>query len=124
MSKKKILIVDDDASTRLVLSARLRSRNYEALVAADSIQAMSLARKELPHLMLLDIEMPGGDGFVVAQRVKALTSLEAIPVVIMTSSVDRAKAEARSVEAGAEAFLTKPVDQEELFATIEMILGE
>jgi two-component system, cell cycle response regulator len=124
MPKKKILIVDDDTSTRMVLSAKLRSRNYETVAAADSIQAISVARQELPHLVLLDIEMPGGDGFVVAQRLKALTSLQSIPVIIMTSSVEREKAEARSVEVGAEAFLTKPVNQEELFATIEMILGE
>jgi len=122
--KKKILIVDDDASTRLVLSATLRSRNYEAVAAADSIQAISVAQKELPHLVLLDIEMPGGDGFLVARRLKSLKSLKSIPVIIMTSSVERQTAEAKSVEVGAEAFLTKPINQKELLATIEMILGE
>jgi len=122
--KKKILIVDDDASTRLVLSATLRSRNYEAVAAADSIQAISVAQKERPHLVLLDIEMPGGDGFLVARRLKSLKSLKSIPVIIMTSSVERQTAEAKSVEIGAEAFLTKPINQEELSATIEMILGE
>ena len=122
--KKKILIVDDDASTRLVLSATLRSRNYEAVAAADSIQAISVAQKERPHLVLLDIEMPGGDGFLVARRLKSLKSLKTIPVIIMTSSVERQTAEAKSVEIGAEAFLTKPINQEELSATIEMILGE
>ena len=121
---KRILIVDDDAGTRLVLSAKLRSRNYVAVGAADSIQAISVARSELPHLVLLDIEMPGGDGFVVARRMKTLKSLKSIPVIIMTSSVEREKAEAGSVEVGAEAFLTKPVIQDELFAAVEMILGE
>jgi len=123
MPKKKILIVDDDASTRLVLGARLRASNYDIVVAADSMQAISVARKESPDLVLLDIEMPGGDGFVVIQRLKAITTLGLIPVIIMTSSVDRQKAEARSVEAGAEAFLPKPVNHEELLAIIQMILG-
>ena len=124
MNKKKILIVDDDASTRLVLSARLRSSKYEAVTAADSIQAISVAQKELPHLVLLDIEMPGGDGFIVAQRLKSLKPLKSIPVIIMTSSVERQTAEAKSVEIGAEAFLTKPIDHKELSEAIEMILGE
>jgi DNA-binding response OmpR family regulator len=124
MSKKKILLVDDDVTTRLVLSAKLRAANYDTVVAADSMQAITVARKESPDLAILDIEMPGGDGFVVVQRFRAITALALIPIIIMSSSVEREKAEARSLEAGAEAFLTKPVNHDELLATIEMVLGE
>jgi DNA-binding response OmpR family regulator len=123
MGQSKILIVDDDAGTRLVLSAILRANNYDAVMAVDSIQAISVARKESPHLVLLDIEMPGGDGFIVMQRLKAMAAFAGLPFVIMSSSVEQDKAESKSAEAGAEAYLTKPVNHDELLAVLTMILG-
>ena len=123
MGQSKILIVDDDTSTRLVLRTILRARNYDAVMAADSIQAISVARKESPDLLLLDIELPGGDGFIVMQRLRAMQAFTCLPVVIMSSTVEEKKAESMCVEAGVEAFLKKPVNQDELLALLTMILG-
>src|SRR6185295_1075056 len=113
MDKKKILIVDDNADTRLILSARLKANHYHTIFAADALQAMSVALKEQPDAILLDLGLPGGNGLVVLQRLKANTALSAIPVIIVTAE-DPSVAETRAIEAGAAAFLQKPVDQNKL----------
>ncbi len=123
MAKTKILIVDDDANARLVLRARLNAKNYETIFAGDSYQAVSAARKEQPDLVILNIGLPGGDGFIVMERLKAIVALACVPVIVV-SAQDPQEAEARAIEAGAKAFLQKPVDAEQLVATIEKTLRE
>jgi CheY-like chemotaxis protein len=122
MNKKTILIVDDNADTRLILSARLKANHYHIVFAADALQAMSVAQKERPDAILLDLGLPGGNGLMVLQRLKANTSLSAIPVIIVTAE-DPQVAEARTSEAGAVAFLQKPVDQDKLMAAVQQAVG-
>ncbi len=122
MDKKKILIVDDNADTRLILSARLKANHYHTIFAADALQAMSVALKEHPDAILLDLGLPGGNGLVVLQRLKANTALNAIPVIIVTAE-DPSVAETRAIEAGADAFLQKPVDQDKLMAAVQQAMG-
>jgi len=122
MDKKKILIVDDNADTRLILSARLKANHYHTIFAADALQAMSVALKEQPDAILLDLGLPGGNGLVVLQRLKANTALSAIPVIIVTAE-DPSVAETRAIEAGADAFLQKPVDQDKLLAAVQQVMG-
>src|SRR5207249_11536495 len=123
MAQTKILIVDDDANTRLMLNARLKAKKYETVFAGDSYQAVSAARKEQPNLVILDIGLLGGDGFIVMERLKAMVALAGAPVIIV-SAQDRRAVEAWAVEAGAKAFLQKPVDAGQLVATIEKALRE
>ena len=122
MGKKTILIVDDNADTRLVLSARLRANHYHIVIAADALQAMCVARKEQPDAILLDLGLPGGNGMMVLERLKANTFLSGIPVIIVTAD-DSLVAEAHAFEAGAIAFLQKPVDQDRLMAAVQQALG-
>lgn len=122
MDKKKILIVDDNADTRLILSARLKANHYHTIFAADALQAMSVALKEQPDAILLDLGLPGGNGLVVLQRLKSNTALSAIPVIIVTAE-DPSVAETRAIEAGANAFLQKPVDQDKLMAAVQQAMG-
>ena len=122
MDKKTILIVDDNAGTRLVLSARLNAHHYHTVFAADALQAMSVALKERPAAILLDLGLPGGNGLLVLQRLKANTSLGGIPVIIVTAE-DPMVAEARTIEAGAVAFLQKPVDEDKLMAAVQQAVG-
>jgi CheY-like chemotaxis protein len=122
MDKKTILIVDDNAGTRLVLSARLNAHHYHTVFAADALQAMSVALKERPAAILLDLGLPGGNGLMVLQRFKANTSLGGIPVIIVTAE-DPMVAEARTIEAGAVAFLQKPVDEDKLMAAVQQAVG-
>lgn len=123
MDKKTILIVDDNADTRLLLSARLKAHHYHTVFAADALQATSVALKEQPDAILLDLGLPGGNGLLVLQRFKANTSLGGIPVIIVTAE-DPLVAEARALEAGAVAFLQKPVDQDKLVAAVQQAVGK
>ena len=120
--KKTILIVDDNADTRLVLSARLKAHQYHTVFAADALQAMSVALRERPDAILLDLGLPGGNGLMVLERFKANIALGDIPVIIVTAD-DPLTAEARAIEAGAVAFLQKPVEHDKLIATVQHALG-
>ncbi|MGH7219925.1 MAG: response regulator [Nitrospiraceae bacterium] len=79
---------------------------------------MSVALKERPDAILLDLGLPGGNGLMVLERLKANTSLGSIPVIIVTAE-DPQVAEARAIEGGAVAFLQKPVDQDKLMAAVQ-----
>jgi DNA-binding response OmpR family regulator len=83
---------------------------------------MCVARKEQPHAILLDLGLPGGNGMIVLERLKANTCLSGTPVIIVTAD-DPLVAEARALEAGAIAFLQKPVDQDKLMAAVQQAVG-
>jgi two-component system KDP operon response regulator KdpE len=123
MSNKKILIVEDDADVRLGLHVRLKANHYDTFFAGDALSAMAEARKHEPDLILLDLGLPAGDGFVVMDRLKAFPALAIIPVIVVSGRSGEANRE-RAVKAGAKAFLEKPVDNAELLAVIRQALGE
>jgi two-component system cell cycle response regulator len=121
MALPKILIVDDDADHRQGLNLRLRANDYETVLAADAAQAVSAAKQDRPDLVLLDLRLPGDDGFIVMEQFRASAELRVIPVIVITilnSARDRA------LEAGAVAFFQKPADNVELLAAIRRALGE
>jgi DNA-binding response OmpR family regulator len=118
---KKILIIDDDPVLLRILRALLTTSNYETVVAADAISGMSAARKEKPDLIILDIGLPGGDGFLLMDRFKKLGPLAFVPVIVL-SGRDPQRAREPALQAGAEAFLTKPPDHNELLAAIRKAL--
>jgi DNA-binding response OmpR family regulator len=91
-----------------LLSSILRTHRYQPIWAADGIQTLSEARKYQPHVILLDLGLPGGDGFVVLERLKSNRLLSAIPVIVVTVQ-DPAVAEQKARKYGAIAFLQKPV---------------
>jgi DNA-binding response OmpR family regulator len=112
-----ILIVEDDGVTRRALEVRLRTSGYDTVIASDGIMAMQVAQKKKPDLILLDLELPGGDGFSVMARFRQLTSLSSIPIIAFTDR-DAVRWKERVLEAGAIAFLPKPIDNEALLAAI------
>jgi DNA-binding response OmpR family regulator len=119
--QRKILIVEDDADIRGLLNARLRQGSYDTAVATDGMTALAVARRELPDLILLDLGLPAGDGFTVMERLRAITSLADVPVVVITArdaATNRDKAEA----SGAVAFVEKPIDFDQLLETIDALL--
>ncbi len=122
MTKKKILIIDDSADTRLVVSARLKKHGYDTVFAADALQAIAVARQTRPDAIILDLGLPGGNGFIVLQRLKANTMLSSIPVIILTSDESR-ESEFKGLEAGAAVFLHKPAQEEALIAAVECAVG-
>ena len=114
----KILIVDDDRDLRLGLNARLRASGYETVFAEDGAGAIAAARRESPDLMLLDLGLPAGDGFVVLERMQNLPDVSGLPVIVL-SARDAAANKDRAIEAGAVAYFQKPTGNEELLFAIE-----
>jgi DNA-binding response OmpR family regulator len=117
MAGQKILIIDDDSDIRKGLNIRLRASSYKTAFAGDGVGAISVARRELPDLILLDLGLPAGDGFQVLERLKMNTELAHIPVIVL-SARDPEATEKRAMKAGARAYFQKPVDDEELLAAI------
>ena len=119
---KKILIVEDDRDLRRALTIRLRATGYDVVTAEDGLYAVSVARKEHPDLVLLDLGLPGGDGLTVLERYQNLSDLCAIPVVVLTGRDPRV-AEPAARAYGVAGFLRKPVDNEVLLDTIRDALN-
>jgi DNA-binding response OmpR family regulator len=117
----KILIIEDDQDMRRGLNVRLRASEYETAFASDAVMALSIAKKEQPDLILLDLGLPGGGGFVVLERMKNIASLSCTPVIVV-SALDPKPNEKRALDAGAEAFFQKPVDNEQLLRAIQRAL--
>lgn len=120
---KRILIVEDDADTRLALSIRLKANGYEVASAADSASAMTVALKEKPHLIILDLGLPAGDGFVLMTRLKKHPVLEQSPIIVLTA-LDAATNRERVLRAGALAFFSKPADNEAFLTAIRGALDK
>jgi DNA-binding response OmpR family regulator len=123
LSAKKILVVDDDPDLRLALGVRLRAHHYQTTFAADGVAAISSAQKERPDLILLDLGLPGGDGFRVLERFRAIPRLACIPVIVLTARSARST-EDQVLRLGVNAFFQKPVDNQVFLAAIRQVLGE
>jgi DNA-binding response OmpR family regulator len=123
MSSQKILIVEDDADVRLGYQVLLKANHYETHFAADSMTAVSEARKHQPDLIILDLGLPGGDGFVVLDRFRGIPNLAVIPVIVVSARDLRGNKE-RALKAGARAFVQKPWNDDELLAIIGQLLGQ
>ena len=123
MTNKKILIVEDDADVRLGYQILLKANHYDTFFAADSSSAVSEARKHKPDLIILDLGLPAGDGFVVLDRLRGTLPLPPMPVIVVSGRDVRANKE-RALKAGARAFVQKPWDDDELLTLIARLLGQ
>ena len=116
-----ILIVDDNAANRDTLEALLTSLGHELRFAQSGEEALKKAIALPPDLILLDVNMPGMDGFEVCEKLRADSKLASVPIVI-TTSLDDKKSKMRGIEVGADDFITKPIDGMEIRARVKMIL--
>jgi DNA-binding response OmpR family regulator len=123
MKAKKILIVDDDPHLVIGLAAKLKASGYAVVSAMDGVAAVAVARQEAPDLIILDLGLPAGDGFLVLERLKAMTDLMATPVIVL-SAKDPANSKQRSLQAGAVAYFQKPPENREFLQEIRNALGE
>lgn len=112
-----VLVVDDDPRILATMERRLRSKKLRVLSASNGLKALELFAEERPDLVLLDISMPGMDGFEVCQRMKADPQLGLTPVLFVTS-LQQERHRVRGLTAGADGFLTKPVNADELMAWV------
>ena len=122
MSNKKILIVEDDADVRLGYQVLLQAHHYDTRFAADSMAAVSETRKQQPDLIILDLGLPAGDGFIVLERLRGNPNLAVVPVIVV-SARDLQGNKERALKAGARAFVQKPWNDDELLALISQLLG-
>lgn len=118
----RVLVVDDLEANRRLLEAKLTAEYYDVLTARRGEEAVQLARRERPDIILLDVMMPGGiDGYEACRRLKAQPETRHIPVVILTTLDDRDN-KLRGLQAGAEEFLTKPIDDVQLMARVKSLV--
>jgi DNA-binding response OmpR family regulator len=123
MANSKIMIVDDDPDLRQALRLRLRANQYDTVNAVDGYSASAMAYKESPDLIILDLGLPAGDGFVVLDRLQKDDKLSAIPVIVLTARDPQAN-ERRVLRSGAAAFFQKPADNAELMDVIRATLDQ
>jgi CheY-like chemotaxis protein len=118
---KTVLLVDDDNVFLLAAGVRLKSMGYTVCTAKDAVNAISAVRMNNPDVIVLDVSLPAGDGFVVAERLQNLISTTATPIIFVTAS-DTLGLRERAMKLGAAAFLKKPFGATTLTDAIESAL--
>ena len=121
-SDATVLIVDDRVANRRLLEALLAPEGYATLSAADGPEALALAARHTPDVVLLDVRMPGMNGHAVARALKALDETRHIPIILIGAEVDAAERQA-GLDAGADDFLTKPIARAELWFRVRASLA-
>jgi len=118
----KILLVEDNEMNRDMLSRRLQRRGYEVLTAVDGESGLTLTKSETPALILMDMSLPGIDGWEVTRQLKADPATRAIPVIALTAHAMAGDRE-QALAAGCDDFDIKPIDLDRLLGKIEALLG-
>ena len=120
---KRILIVDDEPDLLEMVQINLEIEGYECIVAYDGFRALDRARKEQPDLIILDVMLPGLNGYKVCRLLKFDENYKRIPIIMLTAEAqqaDRLMGEAT----GANYYMTKPFDADKLLAKVKELLGE
>jgi len=118
----RILLVEDNEMNRDMLSRRLAKRGYEVALALDGLQGIEMARRDAPDLIIMDMSLPGVDGWEITRRIRADEGLRRLPIIALTAHAmagDREKA----LAAGCDDYDTKPVDFARLTAKIAALLA-
>ncbi len=121
--KKRILVVDDKPENTRLLKLHLERNDYVVKEENNAKTAVSTAEEFLPHLILLDVMMPGMDGGELAARFQASAKLQAVPIVFLTAAVTKKEVEAGGGRLGGFPFLAKPVVLSEVIACLKQHLG-
>ena len=119
MQKGKVLVVDDEHDFSKALKIRLKTRGYDVVLAYDSLQAILIANQEKPDLIILDIMIPGENGFIVTERLKQSQATRHIPILFLTGVPG---GEGRARKLGASGYIMKPYHPEKLLETIQKTL--
>lgn len=123
MTSKKILIVEDTEDNRQILRDLLGMAGYTLFEAGDGAEGVAKAAEHRPDLILMDIQMPVMDGYEATRRIKADPALNSIPIVAVTSYALSGD-EAKTREAGCDAYIAKPYSPRQMLAKVREILGE
>jgi two-component system cell cycle response regulator DivK len=120
---KRILVIEDTEDNRQIVRDLLESAGYELIEALDGIEGVAAAEREQPDLILMDIQLPGIDGYEATRRIRAVPALARVPIIAVTSyalSGDEAKTRA----AGCDGYVAKPFSPRQLLAKIREFLPE
>ncbi len=120
-AKSRVLVVDDDAQTRCLLEILLQREGLETALAENGQQALEVVKPFKPHLILLDVMMPGMTGYEVVAKLKMGSDTRSIPIILISALEDRAS-RLQGLQAGAEEFLTKPIDHMDLRIRVRNLL--
>ena len=118
----RILIVDDERPNRTLLEVMLEPEGYLLRSAENGDEALTMIAEFVPDLVLLDVMMPGMNGYVVTSKIKENPATAHVPVVLLSSLDDR-NSKAHGLGAGADAFLAKPIGRADLCAQVRLLLG-
>jgi DNA-binding response OmpR family regulator len=119
--KKRILVADDDPSISRLLE-RVLAREYDVATTSDGLGALNLATQIRPQLMILDVMMPGLDGFQLAQKMRGVPELKNVPIIFLTAR-DGPLDTIKGIQSGARHYMTKPFKIDDLTTRVKKILG-
>src|SRR5215203_4179916 len=117
----RVLVVDDILSNVKLLEAKLSAEYFEVITAFNGLECLARMDETIPDIVLLDVMMPGMDGFEVCRRIKSNPKTAHVPVVMVTA-LDQPSDRVAGLDAGADDFLTKPVDDAALFARVRSLV--
>ncbi len=117
----RVLVVDDILANVKLLEAKLTAEYFEVITAMNGAEALEIAQRNQPDIALLDVMMPGMDGFEVCRRLKSNPQTMHIPVVMVTA-LDQPSDRVQGLDSGADDFLTKPVNRVDLLSRINTLL--
>ena len=119
----RLLIIDDSADFQILIRTFLQGTPFSCLSAGDAFQATGIAVREKPRVILLDFGLPGGDGLLLLERLRANAHTKAIPIIVaMGQTIPGLEAKVRAK--GASAYLQKPIDKQILLETLQRVLQE
>jgi DNA-binding response OmpR family regulator len=121
MAGRKVLIIEDDHDIAHLLAARLKAHDCEVVLCRDAVNALGVARNERPDLILLDLNLPGGNGILILERLRAFDAFALTPVIVISAQAPDV-AEAQALAAGARRFLAKPVNTNALLEAIDELV--
>jgi two-component system cell cycle response regulator DivK len=108
-----ILYVEDNPENRMLVRRILQAEGYRVLEAQNATHAIAVVKDEAPDLVLMDINMPDIDGYTLTSQFKAMTQFQQVPIIALTANVMRGDRE-RTLEAGCDGYIQKPIDVDEL----------
>jgi two-component system, cell cycle response regulator DivK len=109
MALARVLYIEDKPDNRLLVRRVLMAEDIDVIEAPDAEQGIAIARSERPDLILMDINMPGKDGFMATNDIRQMPELNHIPIVALTANVMKGDKE-RSIDAGCDGYIPKPID--------------
>jgi CheY-like chemotaxis protein len=119
---KKIVVIEDDPTSQKFLELVLGKEGYTVVIASNGLEGLRKIREETPDLLLLDVMLPGIDGFEISHRLHSELGKTKIPIIMMSAKAQNSDQDA-ALKVGANAFLSKPIDRLVLLKTISELLG-